>query len=188
MAPSKHILQELKRLEPDFSWPVSPPPFTLPEGYLEALAPGVLQQIRDEELLDAAAQPEIFQAPEGYFASLPETVLKQVRKPSRIIRLPRPRATIPSWVAAAVIAVFVSVSGLLWLSDHPGKAGLDGQLAGLSDSTIQRYLSDQLDLEEASQDAVGAQAQEDLSLHVIQKLSSQEIEQYLNDDIPYSLY
>jgi hypothetical protein len=189
MVQSKAILEELKRLEPDFSWPASPAPFTVPEGYLEGLNGRVMQQIRDEEILDAAATPDTLQAPpEGYFASLPDTVLKQVRQETRTIRLPRPRARIPSWVAAAVIAVFVSVSGLLWLADQPGTAALDRQLAGISDSTIQLYLSNQLDQQSPAVDLEDAGDHEDVSLHVIQRLSSQEIEQYLEEDIPFSTY
>jgi|GEM_PF-2350725 hypothetical protein len=184
MVRQKAILEELRGLEPDFPWPVAPPPFSLPEGYLEGLSARVLSQVRDEELLDRATRPEIFRTPEGYFASLPETVLEQVRKETRVIQLPRPRARIPSWVAAAVIAVFVSVSGLLWLADYPGTHTLDSQLAGISDSTIQLYLTNQLDLEAPSEDVESP----DVSLHVIQKLTNQEIEQYLNEDIPYSIY
>lgn len=194
MLRSESILKELEEIEPGIPWPERFPEFNVPKGYFEGLYESVMTKTGkiDAEISPLHVVRQPFSAPDSYFDTLPSKILgriKQEEKRSPVIKLPNRKHRI-GWAAAAVIAAFLAVSGLLSIPRYqPGPSNsisLSKQLALLSDQAIEQYLD--VNLNSANMNEVyNNLSNEDLQNVLTKGLSTRAIEEYLQDNVPDSL-
>lgn len=193
MSVNKNILQELKEIVPGFQWPENHPDFEVPEGYFTQFPDAVLNKINnggEKELSVSFTKKNIYEAPAGYFDSLPEKVLSKVNRESKgvqVMQLPRRHRNWYNWATAAVIAAFVALGGVIWLTPPPVKQqssfSINQQLASLSDQEIEQYLSVQINSSNVNE-VYDNLSDQDLQNVLTNGLSTAAIEEYLQNNAP----
>ncbi|MGH2643382.1 MAG: hypothetical protein ACRDE2_05505 [Chitinophagaceae bacterium] len=198
MSVNKTILKELEEIVPGFKWPENHPDFKVPEGYFQQFPGTVLNRINDEteeELPVALNNKNPYQAPEGYFENLPEKVLIKIKGEKEeysIVRLPRRNRKWQNWAAAAVIAVFVAIGGLIWLTSPHSQNGsqmpvsFSRQLASVNDQAIEQYLGTQINSSNLNE-VYNNLSDQDLQDALTNGLTTSAIEEYLQSNDPDSL-
>lgn len=185
-----NIQEELENLTPGFTWPDSHARLEVPEGYFQELPGRVL------EMLSITGTPDItpnlpkenpYRIPEGYFEQLPGRLLGKLAPKTPVINLPRSRPRLTAWAYAAAIIVLVALSGLLWISQHHQPPTLDQQLASLSDDAIEQYLSTEAGAFNTD-DVFSTLNEEDIQNSLTGGISSQDIQTYLSEEDPDSMY
>ncbi|MBS1566473.1 MAG: hypothetical protein JST39_18965 [Bacteroidetes bacterium] len=77
------ILNELRDISPALPDLGAKVPYTVPAGYFDSLAAGVLLRInteaRDEQALAHIAKTPVYEVPAGYFDTLADTILNRIR-------------------------------------------------------------------------------------------------------------
>lgn len=176
------IKEELDKLAPGFTWPREAPGFKVPEGYFDALPARVHAEIASSTFLPPkAAVP--YAVPPGYFNTLPEQVLARAKNAGRPVKRMRPFRLRTRWLAAAVIAAIVVLAALLRLPRQQATS-IDRQLASLSDAAITGYLT--TEAASLNDEDLYHNLSDSLAGPVVDGLSSQDIEEYLNEDSPES--
>lgn len=195
MGETKNIQAELDSLVKGTSWPRTYPASQPPEDYFGALPGLVLERLQaadEETTVPRWSRETPYVVPEGYFRQLPGRVMRQVSPAAPVVSLPRRRqpSRWSAWSAAATITVIIAFSGLLWFGHGPATpsaVSIDQQLASLSSEAIEQYLNtatNTLNTDELLNTLNSDQLQEVPS----GEFSSQDLEDYLNEEIPDSLY
>lgn len=192
MPATNEIREELELLMPGCDWPESYPGHQVPEGYFVALPGSVMSRLGDsgtEVTLPGWGKTNPFAVPGDYFASLPHRVTDRLQPKAVVVKLPRPRSRWSSWAMAAVITLLIALSGLLWLTEHRSyhqQPTLDQQLATLSSESIKQYLNTQTTVLNA--DEILTTLNDDDFQDASSAISTKGVEEFLNEDIPDSLY
>jgi hypothetical protein len=194
---NKNILKELEEITPGFKWPENQAGFEVPDGYFQRFQDTVLNKITNSDLekWPVFLNRDRFVAPAGYFESLPEKVLSKIKgdhKETSVVRLPRKHRNWQNWVAAAVIAAFVALGGLIWLTPHPLQNGqrvsfsLSQQLASVSNQAIEQYLISHVNTSNMNE-VYNNLGDQDLQDTLTNGLSTSAIEEYLQNNAADSL-
>lgn len=197
MSVNKNILKELEEIVPGFRWPENHADFEVPDEYFQRFPDTVLNKITnsDTEKLPVSLSRDTFVTPAGYFESLPEKVLSKIKgdsKETSVVRLPRKHRHWQNWVAAAVIAAFVALGGLIWLTPHPSQKGqqasfsLSQQLASVSNQAIEQYLITHVNVSNMSE-VYNNLSEQDLQDALTNGLSTSAIKEYLQNNTADSL-
>lgn len=196
MSVNKNILKELEEIVPGFKWPENQADFDIPDGYFQRFPNIVLKNINDNtKELPVSLSKSTFEAPAGYFDSLPEKVLGKIKENSKetsVVRLPRKHRNWQDWAAAAVIAAFVALGGLIWLTPHPSQNGqqasfsISQQLASVSNQAIEQYLSTHVNASNMNE-VYNNLSDQDLQDALTDGLSTSAIEEYLQNNTADSL-
>jgi uncharacterized protein YihD (DUF1040 family) len=78
---STDILEELKAISPQLAALERVNPFTVPEGYFDGFAAGVLASVKEEEttLISSFSNEPSFEVPQGYFDSLADNIIARIK-------------------------------------------------------------------------------------------------------------
>lgn len=196
MAETEKIREELERLIPGESWPRAYPAGQVPEGYFDKLPGRVLEAVApgsEEEAGLSWGKTNPYAVPAGYFDQLPGIVARKLTPaPAPMVSLPRqrPLSRWSSWAAAAVITGMIALSGLLWFTNPPSapaSGSVEQQIAGLSSDAIEQYLSNATNTLN-SDEILNTLNDDNIQDASSGRSSRQVLEEYLNDEIPDSLY
>ena len=192
MAETENTREELERLVPGQSWP-RVYPGEIPGGYFERLPGRVLQAVaeaREEPGTLSWDRTNPYSVPEGYFDRLPGVVTRKLSG-APVVTLPRQRRTRwSSWLAAAVMTGIVTLSALVWFTRPPAavsSVSVDQQIASLSSEAIEQYLNDATNTLN-SDEILNTLTDDDLQGSPAPEPSGKALEEYLNQEIPDSLY
>ena len=155
-------------------------PYEVPAGYFEGLAKSVMMQVEEPSL--PLTKEMAYEVPAGYFENLPAQVIAKAKQEEAPQKAPKTIA-FPVWktvtrAAAAILVIGIGFGSLRYLNtDKPMTA--EGQLAALPKDSINEYV--QLHIDEYEADAItGTLEQADVTT-LTNKLSAEEIENYLNE-------
>lgn len=156
----KDIADELEGIAPGFNLPPAPPPYSVPDGYFNALPEQVMQRIRSLEadpvqeeletlsplLADArgTSPRQPLSTPKGYFNDLSEKIMAGINQyqetPAKVVPMQSRRRYL-SWAVAACLIGLIGVSAVFLLRQNAGNGNnIATQLAGVSDQEIVEYL------------------------------------------------
>lgn len=155
-------------------------PYEVPVGYFEGLAKSVMMQVQEPSL--PLTKEMSYEVPAGYFENLPAQVIakaKQKEAPQKASKT----IAFPVWktvtrAAAAILVIGIGFGSLRYLNaDKPMTA--EGQLAALPKDSINEYV--QLHIDEYEADAIAGTLEQADVTTLTNKLSAEEIENYLNE-------
>jgi len=195
MPETEKIRAELERLVPGASWPRTYPEGKVPEGYFGTLPGRVLDAVAslEDHAREASwGKTNPYTVPAGYFDRLPGIIAKKVTPAHPVMMLPRQRrlSRWSSWAAAAVITVLIALSGLLWFSRPPSHStgpSFDQQIASLSSEAIEQYLNTSTSALNTDE-LLNTLNDDNLDDASSRQLSGQDLEKFLSEEIPDSLY
>jgi len=193
MAETENTREELERLIPGESWPRACPG-RVPEGYFEKLPGRVLQAVAPDRLESEVLpwdKTNPYSVPAGYFDHLPGVVTRKLSG-APVVTLPRQRRSRwSSWLAAAVMTGIVTLSALVWFTRPPAavtSGSVDQQIASLSSEAIEQYLNDATNTLNADEILNTLTDDDNLQGSPALEPSGKALEEYLNQEIPDSLY
>jgi len=170
--------------------------FSVPEGYFENLADTVLIKIHNsgpanevqQELSDIAPllntinKKNIFSLPDNYFKKL-EVPVPRERKPGKIISI---ASNVRKWVtyaAAASVLFIITTTSYLYVTIHGRSVEkhmpIEQRIAELNEAEIINYLKDNDGI--MSGNLIPATNEDPQIQHMLQRVSDEEIENYLNE-------
>lgn len=155
-------------------------PYEVPAGYFEGLTNSVLAQVDEPALL----LPKVvaYEVPAGYFENLPAQVIAKAKQEEASLKASKTIAFLV-WktvtrAAAAILVIGIGFGSLRYLNtDKPMTA--EGQLAALPKDSINEYV--QLHIDEYEADAIASTLEQADVTTLTNKLSAEEIENYLNE-------
>jgi hypothetical protein len=179
--------------------------YAVPEAYFDNLADDILKKVKKstsdpvqqelEEiapLLSRIARTNVYSVPENYFAgSNPLNAIHNIRPAAKVI--PIGNNGMRKWINYAVAACIVFVlfgGGYFYLSktDKPdtasasGRMDLDKEISSLTDDEIANYLKDNNNIAVYTNGGTEDYQLQGIDMqNLIQNLSDEEIQQYLNE-------
>jgi hypothetical protein len=171
-------------------------PFSVPEGYFENLAGSILSNTRNGDrknevqeelsaiapLLNTIHKGNTFSVPHDYFEKFSVPV-KPERKESKIISL---SSNIRKWVtysAAASVLFIIATTSYLYVTIHSKNIEkhlpIEQRIAELNEQEILNYLKDNDGI--TSGNFIPAAAEDPEIQHMLQRVSDEEIENYLDN-------
>lgn len=155
-------------------------PYEVPVGYFEGLTKSVMLQVQEPSL--PLTKEMAYEVPAGYFENLPAQVIAKAKQEEAPQKAPKIIA-FPVWktvtrAAAAILVIGIGFGSLRYLNtDKPMTA--EGQLAALPKDSINEYV--QLHIDEYEADAIAGTLEQADVTTLTNKLSAEEIENYLNE-------
>jgi hypothetical protein len=170
-------------------------PFFVPEAYFKNLADSILAkihvintqiEIREElseiaPLLNTINKTNVFSAPDNYFKGLPAIIPE--KKSGKIISL---GSNVRKWVtyaAAASVLFVIATTSYLYITIHHHSIEkhlpVEQRIAELNEQEIINYLEDNDG--STSGDLIPAANEDPQIQHMLQRVSDEEIENYLDD-------
>lgn len=166
-------------LEPVLNLPKTMP-YEVPAGYFEGLAKSVMTQVEVPSL--PLTKETAYEVPAGYFESLPAQILAKAKQEETAKKATKTIA-LPIWktVTRAVAAILVIGIGfgLLRYLNANSPLNAEAQLAALPKDSINEYV--QLHIDEYEADAIAGTLEQADVVTLTNKLSAEEIENYLNE-------
>jgi hypothetical protein len=180
---------------------------SVPDGYFNNLADNILKKIKQpisqsvqEELIEISpflssiSKTNVYSVPENYFGELDALAAAgYVKQETKIISLGSRRRKWLSYAAAACMAAFALTGGYLFFSNSKtantptssvSQMNVQKEISVLSDDEISNYLKDNNNI--AVYTNIGdddQQQQKDMDVqNLLQNVSDEEIQQYLNQD------
>lgn len=155
-------------------------PYEVPAGYFEGLAKNVMMQVLEPSL--PLTKETAYEVPAGYFENLPAQILAKAKqeetakKGTKIIAFPIWKTV--TRAVAAILVIGIGFGSLRYLNaDSPLNA--EAQLAALPKDSINEYV--QLHIDEYEADAIASTLEQADVTTLTNKLSTEEIENYLNE-------
>ncbi len=155
-------------------------PYEVPDGYFEGLANSVIAQVQERSL--PLTREMGYEVPDGYFENLPAQIIARAKQEEAQQQAPKTIA-FPVWktvtrAVAAILVIGIGFSALRYLnSDKP--MSTEVQLAALSQDSINDYI--QMHIDEYDADAIAGTLEQADVTTLTNKLSTEEIENYLNE-------
>jgi hypothetical protein len=181
--------------------------FSVPDGYFNSLADNILKKIKEpvfksaqqelneiSPLLSRIPKTNVYSVPENYFGELdPLAATGNVKQETKIISIGSTRRKWLNYAAAACIAAFAFTGGYFYFSNSKTKnpsapslsqINVQKEISVLSDDEISNYLKDNNNI--AVYTNIGDDDQQQQSnmdvQDLLQNVSDEEIQQYLNQD------
>ncbi|UYQ93240.1 hypothetical protein MKQ68_24460 [Chitinophaga horti] len=191
MKKGKDIADELREIAPGMPVP-GHPDYRVPEGYFDALPGMIMQRLGatavQEELEELspflAGMPKRtpFEAPPGYFGQLRPDLAGMTDSETKVISMPRRTGNLKRWLIAASVAAVVAVGGWLLVSNNASPAGIDRQMAALSDQEIEEFLQNHVD--DFDNEALFSTVSYETELpSVLENVSTNALEEYVDDNM-----
>lgn len=155
-------------------------PFEVPDGYFDSFIGEVLTRVNELSLPINKTMPHA--VPEDYFATFPDAVLKSIKNEkdgkneTRVIAFSVWKTV--RWAAAAIVLLGIGIGAYSYL--NTGKPiDAQAQLAMIPSDSISEYV--QMHIDDYELDAIASSlGPKDLE-SLTEKLSEEEIENYLNE-------
>jgi len=165
--------------EPVLSLPKTVP-YEVPTGYFEGLVNSVMAEVQEPSL--PMVKETIFAVPAGYFENLPAQVIARAKQEEKTPHAPKIIA-FPVWktvtrAAAAILVIGIGFGSLRYLNSDT-QISTEAQLAALPQDSINDYV--QLHIDEYDADAIAGTLEQADVATLTNKLSTEEIENYLNE-------
>lgn len=155
-------------------------PYEVPAGYFEGLAKSAMMQLEEPSL--PMTKEMAYEVPVGYFENMPAQILAKAKQEEASQKAPKTIA-LPIWktvtrAVAAILVIGIGFGSLRYLvADSPLNA--EAQLAALPKDSINEYV--QLHIDEYEADAIASTLEQADVTTLTNKLSTEEIENYLNE-------
>ncbi len=175
--------------------PLSAPP----SNYFDGLADAVLARVKNasaqsevqkelediEPLLNLVSKRNVYQVPEGYFDSFTMTI-PVVKKSAAVVKMNRTKTWF-SYAVAAVVAGAIALGVILFANQEgsPIQKNYTQALAKVSDEDLSDYLDNtaqDIDVLPAAQEENGVIDGESLFKLMLNNVSDNELENYLNEN------
>jgi hypothetical protein len=160
-------------------------PGDIPNNYFDSFHQTLMEEIKQENVLDKLPKTMPFSVPNGYFEQLPLEVSKRITPTQKLKPLNFVNRTFSNWSMAAALMAFVFSAFLL--VNRNTHVPVENQLSQLSDIEIETYLNEhQTEFEMANLNEVPdpqkidlRQLEKDIFDQQLNNLTEEEIIDYL---------